>query len=200
MLDSRSSFRFFRDSDSGAVSSDWTVIAAMVCSIGLAGILTLQNGVGDLGEGIDRSLSMAHIGAVTSTGAATLLPTAAHATAVPAPGSAARSTASRTAAATPIAVGQGAHWVRLEDAQGSGVGAARSGSGPLSAETPESLRARYDGAVQLGRERLDLGDTATACAQIDTAASSRDELTRRGLFVSDLGAGLGALRESCTAL
>ncbi len=196
MLDSRSSFRFFRDSDSGAVSSDWTVIAAMVCSIGLAGILTLQNGVGDLGEGIDHSLSMAHIGAATSAGAATLLPTAAHATAVPAPVSTARS----TAAATPIAVGQGAHWVRLEDAQGSGVGAARSGSGPLSAETPESLRARYDGAVQLGQERLDLGDTATACAQIDTAASSRDELTRSGLFVSDLGAGLGALRESCTAL
>ncbi|MBN8292641.1 hypothetical protein JI664_11765 [Rhodobacter sp. NTK016B] len=203
MFDSKDAFRSFRASESGAVSSDWTVIAAMVCSIGLAGIFTLRQGVGDLGDGIDRTLSMAHIGAVSLTGATT-----AYAAGSPADGAATVMPHATMAAsaATALDVGEGAHWVSLDTRQAADpadtalAAASASNSGDLSSVSAETLRARYDGAVHLAQQQLQEGNVISACAQFGTAKTSHDALTQRGLFVSDLGAGLNFLQANCTTL
>ena len=200
MFDSKDAFRSFRASESGAVSSDWTVIAAMVCSIGLAGILTVRQGVGDLGNGIDRTLSMAHIGAVSLTGATT-----AYAADSPADGLA-TITPRATMAASALDEGEGAHWVSLDTRQAAApadtalAAASASNSGDLSSVSAETLRARYDGAVHLAQQQLQDGNVISACAQFGTAKISHDALTRRGLFVSDLGAGLNFLQANCATL
>jgi hypothetical protein len=69
--------RSFVRSETGAVTVDWTVLAAALCGLGLASAAAVRSGVGDLGADIDSSLSGANVAALsfggTSDAAWTLL-------------------------------------------------------------------------------------------------------------------------------
>ncbi|MCC0075528.1 MAG: hypothetical protein H6898_02940 [Rhodobacter sp.] len=59
--------RSFARSESGAVTVDWTVLAAALCGLGLASAAAVRTGVGDLGAEVGTALSSASV-AVLSFG------------------------------------------------------------------------------------------------------------------------------------
>jgi hypothetical protein len=60
--------RSFVHSETGAVTVDWTVLAAALCGLGLASAAAVRSGVGDLGADIDSSLSGANVAALSFGG------------------------------------------------------------------------------------------------------------------------------------
>ena len=63
------SFPLFLRDDTGAVTVDWTVLAAAVVGIGLASAASLRIGVADLGRDINSSLSAASVAGLSTLGA-----------------------------------------------------------------------------------------------------------------------------------